>query len=108
MSGGSGGEEQASLWVLELVSHGRDRLSSGVGDRDPLVVMYPPTLFSLESAKCSFLVWSPFSWRGGSVGRRDSLLSPHPPPSLPCRGAEGDPVLMALISQRPGGCTAAF
>ena len=67
-----------------------------------------PTLFSLESAKCSFLVGSPFSWRGGSVGGRDPLLSPHPLLSLPCREAEGDPVLMALISQRPGGCTAAF
>lgn len=108
MSGGGGEEEQASLWVLELVSRGRDRLSSGAGDREPLVVMYPPTLFSLESAKCSFLVGSPFSWRGGSVGGRDPLLSPHPLLSLPCREAEGDPVLMALISQRPGGCTAAF
>ena len=42
--GVGGVEEQASLWVLEQVSHGQDRLSSGAGDREPLVV-FPQVQF---------------------------------------------------------------
>lgn len=70
------------------------------GRRQRATCCIPPTLFPSESAKCSFLVGSPFFWRGGSVGGRDPLLSRHPATVPSLQGSRGRPCVQSTDQLR--------